>query len=92
MPAVRTPVREGFWLTNSSAPHTLFQRSTIGEVMPRIRQVVAYLLVSFFLFYILFSAVEDSLHQVLYYFFGLPDFSHYQELRTLNRHEFPTGM
>ena len=96
MPAasvIRTPVRRGFWLTDSSSvPHTLFQWSTISQVMRRIRHVVAYLIVSFFLFYILFSAVEDSLHQVLDYFFALPDFSHYQELRTLNHHEFPTSL
>jgi hypothetical protein len=56
------------------------------------RAVAAFGIVTFFLIYILFSGVVETLTNVSGFFWNIPDFSEYNELRTLNRHEFPIGL
>lgn len=56
------------------------------------RAVAAFGIVAFFLIYVLFSGVVDTLTSVFGFLINIPDFSEYNELRTLNRHEFPIGL
>lgn len=69
-----------------------FRKLYARQDMFRPRTLTAFGVVSCFLLYILLAGVEDSLSSVLGFLLNLPDFSKYNALRTLNRHEFPIGM
>jgi len=56
------------------------------------RAVAAFGVITFFLIYVLFSGIVETLTSVIGFLLYIPDFSEYNELRTLNRHEFPIGL
>jgi hypothetical protein len=66
-----------------------FRKLYARQDMFRPRTLTAFGVVSCFLLYILLAGVEDSLSSVLGFLLNLPDFSKYNALRTLSRHEFP---
>ena len=81
--------------TTAGLPFPAFLRRIYSYLsaqdMSRPRTVAAFGVVTFFLIFILLSGVDQSLSSMLAFLFTLPDFSKYNNLRTLDRHDFPIG-